>query len=253
MLGVHVPREEQNLQGSDVMRHRISRFSGYWSLDAAEEVVAACRNIDEGNMFLEKLCLKIVEYIPPLKAALALGRKGELTTEGDDLDEQFGVSMTTLRNVVKMQAPLAEMGERSTSSQEIWSGLERYGGNLEDLARDVQLKATESFFEEFAVDDPRFVVAGVQIYAKRAYEKHKKLALVENKKVEIADREKSIPTVRSASRKINPLVATLYNHIEAYAKLDDPLYTELLGKLDNRLGPIAVKIKGRESRRRRGE
>ncbi len=231
------------------MGYSISKFMGLKSQQAAEESLAVCRNQDEGNNFLGEVCNQIDGANSALALAIAKSRKGDLTATGVELDGHFGTHMTNLRSIVKMQAPLVDLGIRSSASQALSNGLQRHGHRIEDLPKGEQIIAADNFFGEFPLTSPLFVDAGVEVYAQKAYDTHVELKAVEDQKKSIADSQDTILNVSDASRALNPLVSMLYNHVEDYAKLKNPLYKELLIKLDNRLAPIASQVKGESTRR----
>ncbi len=231
------------------MGHPISQFRELKSQQAAEAGLNVCRDQDESNPFLGELCNHIARANSTLVTSIAKSKKGELTTKGIELDGHFGTHLGNIRKIVRMQAPLADLGIRSTASQELWKGLERHGGHIEDLPRGEQIIAAENFFGEFPPSCSLFADAGVDMYAQKAFDTHSELKAVEDQKKDIADNEESIPNISDASRGVNSLVSMLYNHVEDYAKLDNPLYKELLVKLNNRLAPIVSQVKGEGTRR----
>ncbi len=231
------------------MGYSISKFMGLKSQQAAEAGLAVCRNQDESNLFLGELCNWIDGANKTLTSAIAKSKKSDLTAEGIELDGHFGTHLTNMRQIVRMQAPLVDLGIRSSASQKLWNGLQRHGGHIEDLPRGEQVIAAENFFSEFPPTSPLFADAGVEVFAQKAFDTHCELKTVEEQKKDIADNEDSIPNVSDASRNLNPLISMLYNHVEDYAKLENPLYKDLLVKLNNRLAPIASQVKGESTRR----
>lgn len=229
------------------MGYPFSRFFGLKSQTAAEAAIAVCTGKDENNDFLNGYLGELSEKNQTLQAAVAKSRRGELTEEGESLDEGFNRAMTDYRQMISMKSGIAKLAAESDASKELFNGLIRHGKTIEQLPKAEQITATDNYLSEFPVESALYDTAGVRVLIDDVVTFHNSLKVVEAEKKNISVGESDIPSIGEASKEVNPLVAKIYRHIEDFAYLN-PLYKTILAELDEEIAPIAAQIKAEKTR-----